>query len=125
MEKSKKTAVITFRTEEWIKNEIGVFSSANKWSSAQTVEEIIKIFIANPHPGEIVIKAKDFIELAKELEKEGCEGVQVRINLRVNEEETDIYKTLTIDGLESGGRGMIANFDEIKELTEEEILELK
>ena len=40
--KEKKNAVITFRTEEWVKNELQKIADINKWSLAQTIEEICK-----------------------------------------------------------------------------------
>lgn len=118
---SKKTAVITFRTEEWIKNEIQKYAEANKWSPAQTVEEIIRLFIANPQPNKIIIKASDLIEIAKELEEEGCEGAEVSIDLITSEDETEIYKQLEVGGLITGGLGYISLDKTAIELTEEEI----
>ena len=121
----KKTKVITFRTEEWIKDRIDKIASQNKWSPAQTVEEIIKLFIANPHPGIITVKTSDLVNVVKELERENINGAtRLTISIQTNEDETDLEKTLDFDALECGGLGCISGFQTIIEISQEELLNI-
>lgn len=123
--KEKKNAVITFRTEEWIKEQLQMAAAQNKWSVAQTVEEICKKFIANPQPERIIIKTTDLINAVEELKKEGTTGaVELFINLQVNDDETDIQKTIEFTMLECGGRGHISGFEPIIEMTQDQILDI-
>lgn len=122
---SKKTAIITFRTEEWVKNEIQKYAEANKWSPAQTVEEIIKLFIANPHPNKITVKTTDLIEMVEALKENECGGAEISIELHQNSEETILFKELEIGGLITGGYGYISLDKTAPEMTEEEVLEIE
>lgn len=123
--KEKKTAVITFRTEEWVKDLLQEAADQNKWSIAQTVNELCKKFVVNPQPETIIVKTKELVRIANELIEEGNEtGTQLRIDISTDENETEIYKELCFEVLESGGHGCITNFDTIKEMTEEEILDI-
>ena len=123
--KDKKNAVITFRTEEWIKDQLIIAAEQNKWSLAQTVEELCKKFIACPQPEHIIIKTQDLINAVEEIKKEGTNGaVEFLITLQANEDETDVEKIITYNVLECGGRGCIMGFEPIVEMTKEEILNI-
>ena len=123
--KEKKTAVITFRTEEWVKDLLQKAADQNKWSIAQTVNEVCKKFVVNPQPETIIIHTKKLHEIAEELIKEGPEkATQIIIGTEANETNNTIYKTLNFNVLECGGHGCIGNFDSIRELTDEEILDI-
>lgn len=123
--KEKKTAVITFRTEEWVKDLLEEIATQNKWSIAQTVNELCKNFVTNPQPEKITVKTKELLKSTQELILEGEEtGTQITIAINSNEENNEIYKELRFEVLESGGHGCIADFDTIKEMTEEEILDI-
>ena len=123
--KEKKTAVITFRTEEWVKDLLQEAADQNKWSIAQTVNELCIKFVVNPQPETIIVKTKELVNIANELIKKGNEtGTQLRIDISTDENKTEIYKELFFEVLESGGHGCIADFDAIKEMTEEEILDI-
>ena len=120
--KEKKTAVITFRTEEWVKDLLQEAADQNKWSIAQTVNVLCKKFVANPHPETITIRIQDLVNIIEELKKEGTEkATQLCIDIKPNEDETKIIKTLSFEVLECGGRGCIGGFDSIEELSEAEI----
>ena len=122
--KEKKTAVITFRTEEWVKNELQEVANQNNWSQAQVVEQICKNFITNPEPNQIIIKAKDLLKIAKEIEEEKCGGAEITIDFRWDEKTQTYFKELTANGIECGGNGYIAMDTAAKELTNDEISEL-
>lgn len=119
--KEKKTAVITFRTEEWVKNELQEIANQNNWSQAQVVEQICKNFIANPEPNKILISTKDLTKITEEVEREKCGGAEITINFQWDEENKTYYKELEINGIESGGLGSIGMDTVARELTEEEI----
>ena len=120
--KEKKTAVITFRTEQWVKDILETAAEENKWSVAQTVNELCKKFVANPQPEEIIIKTADLIKALDEIKAEGEEtALRLRIDLTVNEDETDICKILTFDIIENAGLGLIEGPKPISEMTREEI----
>lgn len=38
--KEKKSSVITFRTEEWVKDQLQIAADQNQWSLAQTAETV-------------------------------------------------------------------------------------
>lgn len=122
--KEKKTAVITFRTEEWLKNDIQEVTNQNNWSQAQVVEQICKNFVTNPEPHQIIIKTEDLLKIAKEFEEEKCGGAELIIEFRWDEESQTYYKELTANGIECSGNGYIAMNTVAKELTEEEILNI-
>ena len=123
--KEKKTAVITFRTEEWIKEQLQKVAEHNKWSIAQTVEEICKTYVCNPQPNRIIVKTKELAKVVGECLRENKQSAtEINIDIQTNEEETDYYKVLNLQLIESGGLGCIPDFDSIKELTEEEILDI-
>lgn len=123
--KEKKNAVITFRTEEWVKTELEKAAKTNKWSLAQTVEEICKKFICNPQPDRIIVRTRDLAKITGECLRENKDSAtELIIDLETNEEATEVYKVLSFLLLESGGLGCIADFDNIKEMTPEEILNL-
>ena len=83
----KKTEVITFRTEEWVKNLLQTAADQNKWSIAQTVNEICKSFVCNPQPDRIVVRTKDLAKLVGECLRENRESAaDIRIDLRQDEE---------------------------------------
>lgn len=121
----KKTNVITFRTEDWIKEELKEIAELNQWSIAQTVNTICANYLINPYPGEIVIPAKELVKLTKEIEKEGIQkGVVLRIELHNNDDKQTYEKILSTSMLENGGLGQIDGFDEIKGLNDEEIIDI-
>ena len=123
--KEKKTAVITFRTEEWVKERLELAAEQNKWSVAQTVNELCKKFVVNPHPEQIIVKAKDLIQAAEDIKKENPNGaVNLKIDLEVTEDEQDITKVINYEVWECGGLGCVVNFDPIYEMTPEEIKEI-
>ncbi len=123
--KDKKNAVITFRTEEWIKEKLIIAAEQNKWSLAQTVEELCKKFIACPQPEHIIIRTQDLINAVEEIKKEGTKGaVELLITLQPNEDETNAEKILIYNVLENGGFGCTTGFDPIVEMTKEEILDI-
>ena len=122
--KNKKTAVITFRTHEWVKDQLSECAAQNQWSQAQVVEQICKNFIVNPEPFKIAISAKDFLEMAKQIEDEGCGGVELSIDFMYDEATQTHYKELTAMGLECGGSGSIMFDACARELTEEEIVDI-
>ena len=123
--KEKKNAVITFRTEEWIKESLEKIAKTNKWSLAQTVEEISKQYICNPKPNTIIVKSKDLAKIVGDCIRENKEAAtELNINLEINEETNETQKKLNVQVIESGGLGCICDFDTINELTEEEILNL-
>ena len=121
----KKTEVITFRTEEWVKNLLQIAADQNKWSIAQTVNEICKKFVCNPQPDRIIVKTKDIARVVGECLRENKESAtEIIIDLQENEDKKELYKELRIRVLESGGLGCIDDFDNIKELSEEELLDI-
>lgn len=123
--KEKKNAVITFRTETWIKDRLQMAAEQNKWSVAQTVEELCKKFVANPQPERIIIKTTDLIALVEEIKKEGTTGaVELFIDLKPNKDETDVEKVLSTSMLMNGGRGLITGFTTVTEMKPSEIKEL-
>ena len=103
-----------------------IAAEQNKWSLAQTVEELCKKFIACPQPERITIKTSDLIKATEEIKKIGTKtAVKILITLQVNEDETDIEKILTYEVLESGGFGCVGGFEPIIEITKEELRELQ
>lgn len=121
---TKKTAVITFRTQEEIKEALNECAKQNQWSQAQVVEQICKNFLVNPEPFKITIWAKDLLEMAKELQEEGCGGVELSIDLKWDEKTETYYKELNAYGLEGGGFGSILFNTCAKDLTDEEKLDI-
>ena len=110
--KEKKNAVITFRTEEWVKERLELAAEQNKWSVAQTVNELCKNFVVNPHPEEIIIKASDIIKAAEDIKHENPNGaVKIKIRIEPNEEGTDLIKLIDYEVWECGGLGCILDFD--------------
>lgn len=122
--KEKKTAVITFRTNEEIKEALIECAKQNEWSQAKTIEQICKNFLVNPEPFKITIWAKDLLEIAKELKEEGCGGVELSIDLKWDEETETYYKELNAYGLEGGGFGSILFDACARGMTEEEQLDI-
>lgn len=123
--KEKKTAVITFRTEEWVKEILEKAAKENKWSVAQTVNELCKKFVVNPQPETITIRVSDLIAAVEEIKAEGEDkAVKLMIWMETNEDETELIKTLNFDVLECGGHGCISGFDTIYELSHEELLDI-
>lgn len=121
----KKTEVITFRTEKWVKERLEAITKKNKWSLAQLVNQLCMNFLVDPKPNQITVKGEDIIKMAIIVRQEGSEkGVELTINVRANEEETDLIKELTYDMIECGGLGCIAGGDPLKEMTPDEILEI-
>ena len=121
----KKNEVITFRTEEWVKNELQKIADYNKWSVAQTTNQIIVNYLLDPHPGSITISAEELIKAAVNIRKEGINrGVEIKINIRKDFDSEEIHKFLDYKLIECGGLGCIDDFDGIKELSQEEILDL-
>ena len=91
----KKSEVITFRTEEWVKNELQKVADHNKWSTAQTANQIIVNYLLNPHPESITISAEDFVKAAVAIRKEGIDkGVEISINLKKEHESEMPHKYL-------------------------------
>lgn len=120
--KEKKTAVITFRTEEWIKSHLQEKATQNQWSIAQTVNAICRDFAIDPHPGEITIKISDLERIIKELKEEGIDkAVHLHIDLEPNEEETGLIKKIEFEVWECGGSGCISGFDPVYEMSQEDI----
>lgn len=123
--KEKRNAVITFRTEDWVKDILEKAAEENKWSLAQTVNELCKKFVANPQPEQIIVKAKDLIEAVKQIENTGEEfGVHLLIDLIADTDKMTIQKVLRFDLLECGGMGLREGPEEIKEMTREEIADI-
>lgn len=123
--KEKKTAVITFRTEEWVKNLLQKAADQNKWTIAQTVNELCKKFVANPHPETITVRTKDLHRIVGELIEEGEEtGTEINIGIEADEENNTIKKALNFEVIECGGLGRIGAFDSLPDLTDEEIQEI-
>ena len=121
----KKNEVITFRTEAWVKEELNKVAEYNKWSIAQTVNQLCLNYLANPKPNQITIKTSDLIKAAIEIRQEGMDkGVEMTIDLRWDEETEAYKKELNFNVLETGGLGMIGSFDSIEEMTYEEILDI-
>lgn len=121
----KKNEVITFRTEEWVKNELQKIADYNKWSVAQTANQIIVNYLLNPHPGSITISAEELIKAAVNIRKEGINGgVEIKINIRKDFDSEEIHKFLDYKLIECGGLECIDDFEGIKELSQEEILNL-
>lgn len=121
----KKTEVITFRTEPWVKNRLQEIANQNHWTIAQTVNQVCTNFIVEPKPNEITIKSEDFIRAAKEIRQEGTDkGVELRIAVSVDEENQCYYKELIYDIIECGGLGAIGCNSAIREMTENEILDI-
>lgn len=121
--KEKKTAVITFRTEEWTKEALERIASANKWSVAQTVNELCKKYAINPRPEEIIIKANDLINLANDVKTEG-ENKAVKLSINIEFDGEKAYKAIRTEVWECGGYGCIGDFDEIREMTAKEIRDI-
>lgn len=120
--KEKKTAVITFRTEEWVKNLLEETAKQNMWSVAQTVHVLCSKFVTNPQPEKITVKLENLINIINELKAEGNEkGVTITIGLETNNNETEVIKTLNFEMIECGGLGHISGFSNIPEMTAEEI----
>lgn len=116
--KNKKTAVITFRTSEEIKEALNDCATQNQWTQAQVVEQLCKNFLANPEPYKITIWVKDLLNIVKEIEAEGCGAVELSIDPKFDETTQRYYKELNANGLECGGMGCImfdAYAEEIKE----------
>lgn len=123
--RDKKTAVITFRTEEWIKEALTQQASQNQWSVAQTVNAICRDFAIDPTPGEITIKISDLVKIVEELKEEGIDkAVHLHIDLEPNENETELLKKIEFEVWECGGTGCISGFDPIYEMTQEEVLDI-
>lgn len=123
--KEKKNAVITFRTEDWIKDQLQLAADKFEWSLAQMVEKICKKYVACPAPEHIIIKTTDLINAVEEIKSENTTGaVEILITLRENEDKTDVEKILTYSILENGGAGCIADFEAIAEMKPEEIEEI-
>lgn len=120
--KEKKNSVITFRTEDWVKNQLQIAADQNQWSLAQTAETICKKFVANPQPGTIVIKLKNLEEIINQVKEGGYQAI--KLNIDIVEENNELYKELDIIGLESGGWGACYDFDTIRGLTKLEILDI-
>lgn len=121
----KKNEVITFRTGEWVKNELQKIADYNRWSVAQTANQIIINYLLNPHPGSITISAEELIKAAVNIRKEGTnKGVDISINIRKDFDSEEMHKFLDYRILECGGLGYIDDFEGIKELSQEEILNL-
>lgn len=121
----KKNEVITFRTEAWVKDELQKVADHNKWSIAQTANQIIMNYLINPRPNMITVKAEDFIKAAIEIRQEGLnKGVEISIDLKFDPETKEPQKVFSFNVLECGGLGCIGDFDEIKEMTKEEILDI-
>ena len=91
--KEKKTAVITFRTEQWTKEALERIANTNKWSVAQTVNELCKKYAINPRPEQIIIKASDLIKLVNEIKAEG-ENKAVRLIIDLETDGETAYKTI-------------------------------
>lgn len=120
--KEKKNSVITFRTEEWVKEGLEIAAEQNKWSVAQTVNELCKKFVINPQAHKITIKTQDLIKAIEEIKKEGQYGaIEISIELTTNKEETEVIKMIELNVLECGGMGRISGFDPIYEITKEEL----
>lgn len=121
----KKNEVITFRTEEWVKTELQKVADYNKWSVAQTANQIIINYLLNPRPEQITIRAEDFVKAAISIRKEGLEkGVEISINLKETPETKTTDKYLEYRMIECGGLGCIDDFEPIRELTPEEVMDI-
>ena len=121
----KKNEVITFRTEQWIKEELQKVAEYNKWSLAQTANQIIINYLVNPRPERITISSEEFVKAAIAIRKEkGKKGVEISIDLKKDPETKETSKYLTYRLLECGGLGCIDGFDDIKEMSEDEILDI-
>lgn len=121
----KKSEVITFRTEEWIKTELQRIADLNKWSVAQTANQIIANYLINPYPGSITISAEELIKAAVNIRKEGInKGVEISINIRKDYASEEVHKFFDYRVIDNGGLGCIDDFEGIKELTEDEILDI-
>lgn len=121
----KKNEVITFRTEEWVKAELQKVAEYNQWSIAQTANQIIINYLLNPRPEQITIRSEDFIKAAISIRKEGSDkAVELAINLKENSHNKSLAKYLEYKVIECGGLGCINDFEPIKEMTEDEILDL-
>lgn len=91
----KKNEVITFRTEEWVKTELQKVADYNKWSIAQTANQIIVNYLLNPRPEQITIRAEDLVKAAISIRKEGLQkGVEIAINLKETPETKTVDKYL-------------------------------
>ena len=121
----KKNEVITFRTEAWVKNELQRVADFNKWSVAQTANQIIANYLINPQPERITVKAEDLVKAAIAIRKEGTnKGVELSIDL-IQDEETQITnKYLVYRVIECGGLGCCGDFEPLKEMSNEEILDI-
>lgn len=123
--KEKKTTVITFRTEDWVKETLQEYAQQNKWSVAQTVETICKNFIADPFANEIIVSLADLIKIVDQLKNEGIDkGVRMYTVLEANEGKLELKKRMEFELLECGGNGCITGFEPIYQLNEEEILDI-
>lgn len=121
----KKNEVITFRTEEWVKTELQKVADYNKWSIAQTANQIIVNYLLNPRPEQITIRAEDLVKAAISIRKEGLQkGVEIAINLKETPETKTVDKYLEFRIIECGGLGCIDDFDPIKELSQDEIINI-
>lgn len=120
--KEKKTAVITFRTEEWVKELLEEVANQNRWTIAQTVNEICKYFVLNPNPDEITIDTRKLLESLQEISNSfPVSATRLFIEMTPNEEENKFNKTLNFEVLEYGRLGSCMDFDKINEITEEEL----
>lgn len=120
--KEKKTAVITFRTEEWVKELLEEVANQNRWTIAQTVNEICKYFVINPNPDEITIETRKLLETLQGISNSfPVSATRLFIEMTPNEEENKFNKTLNFEVLEYGRLGSCMDFDEINEITEEEL----
>ena len=129
MEKPKKTEVITFRTDKNVKDTLEEMAEYYQWTIAKVVEQIIINFISDPAPGKITIKTDELYRAYKELKENRNEGVKLEIDIiteneYLDDEETIRYRGMRITGLEAGGLGACSDFDPIKELSYDEILDI-
>lgn len=121
----KKNEVITFRTEEWVKEELQKVADYNKWSVAQTANQIIMNYLINPQPEKITIKAEEFIKAAINIRQEGIQkGVEISIKLDKTDDTETMSKYFTYRVIECGGLGCCDDFEPIKEMTTDEILDI-
>lgn len=123
--KEKKSEVITFRTEPWVKNQLEQVAMQNQWTIAQTVNQLCMNFLVEPRPNMITVKTEEFVKLAIEARREGLKtGIELSIETVWNKEKENYEKELSATVIESGGLGAINGFDALKEMTEDEILEI-
>lgn len=122
--KEKKSAVITFRTEEWVKQKLEQYAKEEKRSIAQIAEQACRNIAIDPRPNEIIVKTEELYSKVKEYKEDGTKAIILHFDMVPNDEERVIYKAIHFEGLESGGRIRWQDMDEIEEMTTEEILEI-